>query len=163
MKGTIKEKPQQAIAPGMDNFIHIRYGWKFLGRWIARLNKNQKTVENHRQPIENKILGTGVWRNCHVRNVSLDATNSSESCCRAPFPEPYFARGILGNMFLQHTTPQGLKCSTTPIQGIQFGKIGMGAAVITPLNLMRVDAGIARLFCFRFCHRDTKLAIVQRF
>ncbi|MBW2513966.1 MAG: hypothetical protein JRE21_05290 [Deltaproteobacteria bacterium] len=66
-------------------------------------------------------------------------------------------------MFLQQTTPQGLKCSATPIQGIHFGEIGMGAAVVTPLNPMRVDAGIARLFCIRLCHRNTNVAIIQRF
>jgi hypothetical protein len=31
----------------------------------------------------------------------------------------------------------------------------MGAAVVTPLDLMGRDAGIARFFCFRFCHNDT--------
>jgi len=55
-------------------------------------------------------------------------------------------------MLFQQITPQRLKGVTTPIHGIQLGKVGMWAAVVTPLDPVSRYAGITRLFCFHFCH-----------
>ncbi len=78
--------------------------------------------------------------------------HNSKPCCRAPFPESFFTGGVLGHMFLQQTTPQGLKCSAAAIHGVQFGKVGMGAAVVTPLNPMACNTRILFPGCFVFCH-----------
>jgi hypothetical protein len=82
---------------------------------------------------------------------------NSKSGCRAPFPESFFTRGILGHVFLQQTAPQGLKCATASIHGIQLGKVGMWAAVVTPLDLMGRDTGILLCSCFPFCHTNTAM------
>lgn len=82
---------------------------------------------------------------------------NSKPGCRASFPESLFTRSVLGHMFLQQITPQGLKCAATAIQGFQLGKLGMRATVVAPLNPMGRDAGIARLFCFRSCHKNTAI------
>jgi len=65
-------------------------------------------------------------------------------------------------VFLKQATPQGLKCAAAAIHGIKLGKAGMLAAVVTPLNLMGRNAGIARLFFFCFCHTKYRDKIVCR-
>jgi len=55
-------------------------------------------------------------------------------------------------MLFQQITPQRLKGVTAPIHGIQLGKVGMGAAVVTPLDPVGRNTGVAHLFCFLFCH-----------
>jgi len=55
-------------------------------------------------------------------------------------------------MFLQQITPQGLKCAAAAIHGVQFGKVGMGAAVVTPLNPMARNTCILFPGCFVFGH-----------
>jgi len=45
-----------------------------------------------------------------------------------------------------------LKGVTAPIHGIQLGKVGMWAAVVTPLDPVGRNTGVAHLFCFLFCH-----------
>jgi hypothetical protein len=47
---------------------------------------------------------------------------------------------------------------TAAIHGVQLGKVGMGTAVVTPLDPVGRYAGIGRLFCFRFCHAGVKIS-----
>jgi hypothetical protein len=60
-------------------------------------------------------------------------------------------------VFLQQTTPQGLKRATAPIHGIKLGKVGMWAAVVTPLNPMGRDTGIVLPAWFPFWHAEKAL------
>ena len=55
-------------------------------------------------------------------------------------------------MLFQQITPQRLKSVTAPIHGIQLGKVGMWAAVVTPLDPVSGYTSVVRLFCFLFYH-----------
>jgi hypothetical protein len=60
-------------------------------------------------------------------------------------------------MFLQQTTPQGLKGATASIHGIQPGEVGMWTTVVTPSDLMGRYAGISLLYYFSFCHTNSAM------
>jgi hypothetical protein len=66
-------------------------------------------------------------------------------------------------MFLKQLAPQGLKCATAPIHGVQFGKVSMWASVVTPLDPMGRDAGSPLRGCFYFCHTDTAIKLCNNF
>ena len=52
-----------------------------------------------------------------------------------PLAEGRFAGCIFGDMLFQLSTPQGLKCSATAVQGNHPGKVRMLAQQITKINL----------------------------
>ena len=83
----------------------------------------------------------------------------SKPGCRAPFSESVFTGSVLGHMFLQQTTPQGLKRVAAPIHGIQLGEVGMWTTVVTPSDLVARYAGILLLSCFPFCHTNSAIKL----
>jgi len=62
-------------------------------------------------------------------------------------------------MFLQQTTPQGLKRAAASIHGIQPGEVGMWTTVVTPPDPMGRYADISLLYYFSFCHTDTTIKL----
>lgn len=87
--------------------------------------------------------------------------HNSKPGCRASFSESFFTRGILCYMFLQQITPQGLKCAAATIHGVHFGKVSVGAAVVTPLNPMGRNTRILFSGCFLSCHTVKNLERLQ--
>jgi len=57
------------------------------------------------------------------------------------FAEPDLAGRIFGNVTLDFGAPQRLKGAAASVQGFGFGKLGMFAAQIAPLDSMGMDSG----------------------
>ena len=60
----------------------------------------------------------------------------------AALTELHLTGRIFGHMLLKLFAPQGLKCMTAAIQGVEFGGSGPLATQIAPLNLGSFHTGI---------------------
>jgi len=60
LKHAEKKICEQCISTGMRQLVHMGNRGKAVGCRIGRLDKDQKAVQNHRQPIENEYFAMGV-------------------------------------------------------------------------------------------------------